>query len=86
MASLTGLPVSTAINCAISLTREVNNAAQLSNTFLRALKPSACQSIAASLADKTVANTSSGVKSLYWAITSPVVGSCFANVAVVLMR
>jgi hypothetical protein len=26
------------------------------------------------------------VKSLYWAITSPVVGSCFANVAVVLMR
>jgi hypothetical protein len=26
------------------------------------------------------------VKSLYWAITSPDVGSCLANVAVVLMR
>ena len=66
--------------------RDVSRAAQFFNTFLRPLKPSACHLTDASLADATVANTSSGVKSLYWAITSPDVGSCLANVAVVLMR
>ena len=44
--------------------REVIKAAQFLNTFLRPLKPSACHLTAASLADATVANTSSGVKFL----------------------
>ena len=44
--------------------REVSNAAQFSNTFLRPRNPKDCQSTEASLADATVANTSSGEKFL----------------------